>query len=259
MTEPALSVERYSIRLGDRELLRDLTFSIPAGDWTAIIGPNGAGKTTLLKSLLRILRGGRGSIRVAGAPLESYTQFDLARRLAYVPQGEGRSAPFTVREMIEMARYPHLGPLAPMRPEDRAEVDRALQDTGMAAFANRSMDALSGGERQKALLAAALAQQSEILLLDEPTAFLDPAQQADVLAVLGRAHREKGVTIVSVTHDLNEALAHARRVIALREGAVVFDGPSADLTTGDVLRRIYDHDFVIGTHPKTGRPVLFPD
>jgi iron complex transport system ATP-binding protein len=146
-----------------------------------------------------------------------------------------------------------------MRPEDRAEIDRALQDTGMVAFANRSMDALSGGERQKALLAAALAQQSEILLLDEPTAFLDPAQQADVLAVLGRAHREKGVTIVSVTHDLNEALAHARRVIALREGAVVFDGPSADLTTGDVLRRIYDHDFVIGTHPKTGRPVLFPD
>ncbi|HZE98319.1 MAG TPA: ABC transporter ATP-binding protein [Planctomycetota bacterium] len=259
MTEPAVSVERYSLRLGDREVLRDLTFSIPAGDWTALIGPNGAGKTTLLKALLRILRGGRGGIRIAGVPLDSYSQFDLARRLAYVPQGEGRSAPFTVREMVEMARYPHRGPLAPLRPEDRSEIDRALQETGMSGFSSRSMDALSGGERQKALLAAALAQQSEILLLDEPTAFLDPSQQADVLGVLGRAHREKGMTIVAVTHDLNEALTHARRVIALREGAVVFDGPSADLTSGDVLRRIYDHDFVIGTHPKTGRPVLFPE
>lgn len=258
MTEPALVVENFSVRLGPRDVLRNVSFSIAAGEWTAIVGPNGAGKSTLLKSLIRILRG-TGAIRVAGVPLESYRQFELARRLSYVPQGEGRRIPFTVREMVEMGRYPHRGPLAPLRPEDRDVIDAALAAAGMSAFSDRSMDALSGGERQKALLAAALAQDAGILLLDEPTAFLDPSQQTDVLAVLDRIRREKGTTIVAVTHDLNEALAHAQRVIALREGAVVFDGPSSALTAGDALRRIYDHDFVIGVHPKTGQPVLFPD
>jgi iron complex transport system ATP-binding protein len=161
--------------------------------------------------------------------------------------------------MVEMARYPHLGPLAPVRPEDQAAIDTALRETGMGPMADRPMDALSGGERQKALLAAALAQQADILLLDEPTAFLDPSQQSDVLAVLGRVHRDKSVTIVSVTHDLNEALTHADRVIAMRDGAVVFDGSPTALVQDGALKRIYDHEFVIGTHPKTGQPVLFPE
>jgi len=259
MTDPALEVERYSLRIAEREILRDVSFTIARGQWAAIIGPNGAGKTTLLKSLNRLLGGGRGGIRVAGVPLDSYKQIDLARRVSYVPQTEGRSAPFTVREMVEMARYPHLGPLAPVRPEDLAAIEHALKETGMEALADRPMDALSGGERQKALLASALAQEADILLLDEPTAFLDPSQQSDVLAVLDRVHREKSVTIVSVTHDLNEALAHADRVIALRGGAVVFDGTPAALVQDGALKKIYDHEFVIGTHPKTGQPVLFPE
>lgn len=259
MTEPALEVDRFSISLGGKEILRDVTFSILAGERIAIIGPNGAGKTTLLKSLNRILRGGRGKIRIAGRPLESYRQFDLARRIAYVPQAEARPAPFTVRESVEMARYPHLGPLAPVRAQDLAVVDRALEAAGMGPLSNRSLDTLSGGERQKALLAAALAQESEILLLDEPTAFLDPSQQTEILRVLDNVHRERAVTILTVTHDLNEALAHSQRVIALRDGAVVFDGPSASLTQGDSLRSIYQHEFVIGTHPRTGRPVLFSE
>jgi len=259
MTDPALEVSRFSLALGDRDILRDLSFTIAAGERVAIIGPNGAGKTTLLKCLNRILRGGRGSIRVSGHPLDSYRQIDLARRLAYVPQAEGRTAPFTVREVVEMARYPHLGPLASVRSEDRAAVERALDDTGIQSFSDRPLDTLSGGERQKALLAAALAQQSEILLLDEPTAFLDPSQQSDMLRVLDRVHRDRTATILSVTHDLNEALSHSERVIALREGTVLFDGPSGALLQGDVLRRVYQHDFVIGSHPRTGRPVLFPE
>jgi len=259
MTEAALEVSRFSLSLGDREILRDISFTISAGERVAIIGPNGAGKTTLLKCLNRILRGGQGSVRVGGLPLDTYRQIDLARRLAYVPQAEGRTAPFTVREVVEMARYPHLGPLAPVRSEDVAAVDRALEDTGIGPFSGRHLDTLSGGERQKALLAAALAQQSEILLLDEPTAFLDPSQQSDMLRVLGRVHRDRKTTILSVTHDLNEALSHSERVIALREGGVVFDGASGALIQGDTLRRIYHHDFVIGSHPRTGRPVLFPE
>jgi len=259
MIEPALQLTGYSFSLEGREILRDVSFSVAAGERVAVIGPNGAGKSTLLKCLCRILKGGRGQIQVAGRPLESYGQPDLARRLAYVPQVEGKSTSFTVREMVEMARYPHLGPLAPMRNGDAAAVDRALEDTGMRAFAARSMNALSGGERQKALLAAALAQQSEILLLDEPTTFLDPFQQVEILRVLGRVQRDRTSAILSVTHDLNEALAHSERVIALREGALVFDGPASSLTKGDALRRIFEHDFVVGAHPRTGRPVLFSE
>jgi iron complex transport system ATP-binding protein len=259
MTEPALEADHYSFSREGREILRDLSFSVAAGERIALIGPNGAGKTTLLQCFLRILKGGTGSLRVQGSPLESYAQIDLARRLAYVPQGEAWVVPYTVRDVVEMARYPHRGPLAPLAPEDLAAVDRALEDTGMLPFAGRFVGSLSGGERQKALLAAALAQQSDVLLLDEPTAFLDPAQQADVLRVLGRVRRERSATIVSVTHDLNEALAHSDRVIALREGRLAFDGPAAALAEGDSLPRIYEHGFVVGSHPRTGRPVLFSE
>ena len=259
MTEPALQLRGYSFSLGGREILRDLSFSIARGERVAVIGPNGAGKTTLLKCLNRILKGGRGEIRIAGIRLDSFRQFELARRLAYVPQADGRSAPYTVREVVEMARYPHLGPLAPVRAEDVAAVDRALSETGMAALAERPLQTLSGGECQKALLAAALAQESEILLLDEPTAFLDPSQQSDILGVLDRVHRERASTILSVTHDLNEALAHSERVIALREGSLVFDGPALALAEGDHLQRVYQHPFVVGAHPRSGRPVLFAE
>lgn len=259
MTEPALRVSGFSFSVRGREILRDLSFSVDPGERVAVIGPNGAGKTTLLRCLNRILKGGRGEIRVAGLPLGSFRQVDLARRLAYVPQTDGRSAPYSVREMVEMARYPHLGPLAPVRREDAAAIDRALSDTGLTPLSDRSLDTLSGGECQKALLAAALAQESDILLLDEPTAFLDPSQRSELLAVLDRVHRERRPTILSVTHDLNEALASSERVMALREGRLVFDGPAEGLIQGDTLKSIYKHEFVVGVHPRSRRPVLFAE
>jgi iron complex transport system ATP-binding protein len=259
MTELALEMDGYSLRLQGREILRKLSFAVPRGERIALIGPNGAGKTTLLRSFCRLVGGGQGAIRIAGRPLEGYRQADLARRLAYVPQVEGRSAPYTVRELVEMSRYPHLGPLAPIRAIDRAAVDRALLDTGLVSLSERALSTLSGGERQKAMLAAALAQESEILLLDEPSAFLDPAQKAEFQKLLGRVHRERAATILFVTHDLNEALAHSERILALREGSLAFDGPAAALPKGDALRRIYDHDFAIGAHPRLGSPVLFVD
>lgn len=259
MTEWALEVERYSVSLGGREILRNITFSVSPRERVAVIGPNGAGKTTLLKGLCRIQGGGRGRIRLGGLPLERFQQLDLARRLAYVPQAEGGSAPYTVREFVEMARYPHLGPLAPVRGLDRTAIDQALRETGIVSLSSRPLGALSGGERQKALLAAALAQEADILLLDEPTAFLDPPHRREILDVLARLQRDRGTTILSVTHDVNEALAHSDRVLALREGTLVFDGPSAALASGETLRRVYEHDFVVGVHPRSGRPVLFPD
>ncbi len=259
MTNPLLEVTGFSLSIGNRTILQDLSFTVYRGDRVAILGPNGAGKTTLLKCLNRILQGGRGRIQVDGLPLEEYAQIDLARRMAYVPQADGRTAPFTVREFVEMSRYPHLGPLAPIRPEDEAAVDRALKDTGTAALADRPLDVLSGGERQKVFLSAALAQEAEVLLLDEPTAFLDPPRQQELLRTLARLHDERGMTLLFVTHDVNEALAHASRVLALREGAIIFDGPSSALTVGDTLKKVYQHEFVIGPHPRTGQAVVFPE
>ncbi|MBV8879555.1 MAG: ABC transporter ATP-binding protein [Planctomycetaceae bacterium] len=259
MTKPILDVAGFSFAIGGRAILRDLTFSIARGDRAAILGPNGAGKTTLLKCLNRIVRGGRGRIAVDGLPLEDYSQLDLARRVAYVPQADGRSAPFTVREFVEMSRYPHLGPLAPIRPQDSAAVDRALEETGTSGFAERPLEALSGGERQKVSIAAALAQEAELLLLDEPTAFLDPPRRQEILRTLADLHRERGMTLLFVTHDVNEALGQASRVLALREGALVFDGPSGALVEAGTLEKVYGHSFVIGPHPRSGRAVVFPE
>ena len=259
MTSPVLELGGFSLARGGRTVLRDVTFAVGRGERVALLGPNGAGKTTLLQRLNRILSGGTGRIAVDGRPLESYSQRELARRLAYVPQADGRPAPFTVREFVEMARYAHLGPMAPVRTEDRRAVDRALADAEMGPLAERPLDALSGGERQKAWLAAALAQEADVLLLDEPTAFLDPPRQLEILRTLARVHAERGTTMLFVTHDLNEAVAHASRAVALREGAVVYDGPIDGLLEGDRLRAIYAHEFVLGTHPRTGKPVVLPE
>ena len=220
MSDPVLALEDFSLDLGGRAILRSLTFSVRKSERIAIVGPNGAGKTTLLKCLNRIHFRGRGSIRVAGRPLKEYSQDELARRLAYVPQAEGLSVPFTVEEFVLMGRYPHLGPLTSVGQKDREAVRGALEATGTTSFAERSLDTLSGGERQKVFLAAALTQEADILLLDEPAAFLDPAHQVDIYRLLRRIHRERGTTILSVTHDLNTALTHSDRVLALREAVV---------------------------------------
>lgn len=258
MNSPLLELSGVGVRRGTRAILRDVTFSLERGERVALLGPNGAGKTTLLQGLNRILPGVDGRIRVDGRPLAAYSQRELARRMAYVPQADGRPAPFTVREFVGMARYAHLGPMAPVGPEDRRAVERALDDAEVRALADRTLDVLSGGERQKAWMAAALAQEADLLLLDEPTAFLDPPRQAEILRTLARVHDERGTAILFVTHDLNEALAHASRAVALREGAVAYDGPIDGLLRGDVLRTVYDHPFAIGAHPLTGRPVVFP-
>jgi len=258
VSEPLLELAGFSFSIESRAILRDVSFRVADLERVAVIGPNGAGKTTLLKCVVRILRGGRGRIAVDGRPIEEYAQAELARRVAYVPQADARPVPFTVREFVGMARYPHLGPLAPSRPEDERAVARALEDTGTATLADRTMDTLSGGERQKCFLAAGLAQEARLLLLDEPTAFLDPAHKAEILGTLARVHGERGGAVLFVTHDVNEALARAGRVIALREGAVAFDGPGESLTADGTLRAVYAHDFAIGPHPRTGRAVVFP-
>ncbi len=251
-----IEVRNFSFGVGRRQILRDISFKIDQGEFVCLLGPNGAGKTTLIKCLMRIVPSRQGGIRVASRPLETYRQSELARRLAYVPQADGRVTPFTVYELVMMGRYPHLSPFSSVRQEDHRAVNAALELAAAQQFAERSVDSLSGGERQKVFLAAALAQQAEVLLLDEPAAFLDLRHQVEINVLLAQLNREQGQTIVCATHDINSALATAQRIIALRAGAVFYDGPAAELASADLLHQLYDHDFSITEHPQTGRPVV---
>jgi iron complex transport system ATP-binding protein len=256
-SHPLLRIEELSVRLGGTPVLTDVSFTVAAGEYVVIVGPNGAGKTTLLRCLVRILRG-EGSIELEGRPLESYRQRDLARLVAYVPQVGNWAAPYTVGQFVAMGRYPHLSPFSSLSPDDHRAVREALDRTHTADFADRMLETLSGGERQQVGIAAALAQGARLLLLDEPTTFLDYRHQAEVLSLLREANRETGVTILAVTHDLNHAALEADRAVALREGRVLFCGTARDLMQRDVLRRVYATDLLLIDHPAASVSIVVP-
>lgn len=253
-----IQIRNFSFRLGKKEILRDLSFAVHEGECLSIVGPNGAGKTTLLKCLDRIFTGGTGRIDIFGHPLESYRQKDLARRISYVPQADGRVFPFTVGQFVVMGRYPYLNPFSSIGKEDRQAVQEALELTDTAQFADRLLDTLSGGERQKVYIAAALAQRADILLLDEPTTFLDYRHEIEIRSLLARANRESGVTIVSVTHDVNRAVLDSNRIVAIRDGSLVFCGTPHEIMKPDVLRQIYGTSFLLVKHPTTDFSVIVP-
>ncbi len=259
MNAPALAITDLHVCAGGRAILDGITFTAAEGEHISIVGPNGAGKSTLLKCLIRVCRPASGSILVFGKDLRAHAPKDLARLVAYVPQGDRSRAPFTVGEFVMMGRYPYLRAFSPPARTDREAVERALADTGMAAFAARSMRTLSGGECQKAFMAAALAQEPRILLLDEPTTFLDPGCQDEVAHLLVRIRRERGVTIAAVTHDINAATLASTRIIALAAGAVAFAGPARAFMDNAVLTRVYGREFLFAVHPRTGAPLVVPE
>lgn len=256
---PVLEIRDLSFRVGTKEILRNVSFTVRQGEYLSVVGPNGAGKTTLLKCIDRLLPGGEEAIRVFGRPLCQYTQRELARRISYVPQGDGRIFAFTVEEFVLMGRYPYLTPFSSVDAAGRQAVSRALEVTGTRPFAARRLETLSGGERQKVYLAAALAQEADILLLDEPTTYLDYRHQAEIRDLLAEINRTSGVTIVAVTHDVNRAALDSHRIVALREGQVVFTGLPCEIMQHDVLEAIYGTSFLLAAHPQAGLPVVLPE
>lgn len=255
---PLIHIRNYSFAINGIDILDDIILDVGEGEFLAIIGPNGAGKTTLIKCLVRINTGGTGDISLDGKPLESFRQKELARLAGYVPQSDGRSLPFTVEEFVLMGRYPYLGPLSPPGKEDELAARGALELTGTARLAGRFLDTLSGGERQSVLIAAALAQGSRILLLDEPTTFLDPKHVADIHRILRRVNRERKMTVVMVTHDINGAALLSDRIAVLKAGRVAFTGPPESVMCNEVLERIYEKPFLFVAHPVTGRRLIVP-
>ena len=249
----------YSFSVGGKRILAGVSLKVAAGEFLSIIGPNGAGKTTLLKCLVRINTGGSGGIFLEGSPLASFTQRALARLVGYVPQSDGRSLPFTAEEFVRMSRYPHHGPFQAWAPDDDRAVKEAFELTGTGRLAGRLLDTLSGGERQTVLIAAALAQETPILLLDEPTAFLDPRHVAEIHCILRRINRRRGVTVVTVTHDINGAALLSDRIVILKDGGVAFADTPREVMRGEVLSRIYEKSFLFVAHPETGLPLIVPE
>jgi iron complex transport system ATP-binding protein len=258
VSAPVLEVRDLGLTVEGRALLQGVSFALEPGQALAVVGPNGAGKTTLLRCLLHIHERWTGQIRVGGQPLRELRPRQRARDLSYVPQLDGRSLPFRVRELVSMARYAYQEPFAGQSPADRRAVDHALEITGLAPLAGRSMATLSGGERQQAFIAAALAQSAGVLLLDEPTAFLDYRHQVRVHAILASIRQETRTTICIVTHDLNEAAAVADQALALRDGRVVFAGGCDDLLDPAVLRDIYGVEFALVERGAGLPPIVAP-
>jgi iron complex transport system ATP-binding protein len=220
-------------------VLRALDLEIKEGEVVALAGPNGSGKSTLLRVLGRVLRPRGGAVLLDGRELAEWSTRDVARRLALLPQGPTLSNDMTALELVWLGRSPHQGLLGLPNREDRDAVDVAIRETGISPLTDRAMSSLSGGERQRVWLAMALAQEPRVLLLDEPTTFLDLNHQLEVLDLVHYLNREHGLTVVMVLHDLNQAVRYAGRVVVLREGKIYGDGPPAEVVTPRTLREVF--------------------
>jgi ABC-type cobalamin/Fe3+-siderophores transport system ATPase subunit len=258
-TNVVLEARKFSCHIGGKAILRDVSLQIRRGEYISIVGPNGAGKTTLLRAFDRMMTGSvSGELDICAISWRDWKQADLAKLAAFIPQADSRAMPFTVEDFLLMCRYPYTSPFATVRASDRKVIREAMVGTGTTDFAQRRLDTLSSGERQKVYVAAALAQGAHIWLLDEPTTFLDYHHQAEILSLVALANKEFDVTVVAVTHDLNHAALESDRIIALREGEVAFYGTPNLMMKPDVLQRIYGSPFLLVDHPTSGMPMIVP-
>jgi iron complex transport system ATP-binding protein len=232
---PLIEARQIAVSLDGTPILRDISFALRAGEIVGLIGPNGAGKTTLLKALGGLIPHGAGSLKLEGRPLDSLSPREVARRVAYVPQGTVTDFAFTVREIVLMGRSPHLGRFQIEQASDRRIAAEAMRRMRIEHLAERFINTLSGGERQRAFIARALAQQPRVLLLDEPTANLDVKHQLDVLELAVELAQHEGLGIVAAIHDLNLAAHYCDRLVLLHEGRrIADDTPEAVLTPANL-------------------------
>ncbi|MGL5114708.1 MAG: ABC transporter ATP-binding protein [Beijerinckiaceae bacterium] len=234
----ALSLTRVGVRIGGRAILNEVSLSLASGRLVALLGPNGAGKTTLLRAAAGLIRSG-GDISILGKPLSGVSRAARARMIAYLPQGHQSWWPLTAREIVALGRHPH-GMADPARLEGAhlLAVDRAMERTGTARFADRRIETLSGGERARVMLARVLAVEAPVLLADEPTAALDPRHQLEVMADL-KAESRHGALVVAVTHDIGLAARMADEIVLMQDGAVVAHGVPPDVLTDRALADVY--------------------
>lgn len=253
-----LFTEQLDIAYDDRLIVKGLNLSIPAGKITALVGSNGSGKSTILKAMARIMKPKGGQVFLDGKSIHLQTTKEVAKQLAILPQNPTAPDGLTVSELVSYGRFPHQKGFGSLNKDDKAVIRWAIEVTGMGDFADRPVDQLSGGQRQRAWIAMALAQQTDILFLDEPTTFLDMAHQLEVLKLLQKLNAEEGRTIVMVVHDLNHATRYAQHMVAIRHGQVVSEGAPDEVVTQEVLREVFGIEADIVPDPRTGVPLCLP-
>lgn len=255
-----VEVEKLSLHRSGTIVLHHVSLQVEEGAFYMIIGPNGAGKTTLLKAMAGLLRPQSGAISILAKELTSYSSRALAQVLAMVPQHVALDFPFSVAETVLMGRSPHLGLLALEGKDDHELAQQAMAFTDVAHLAQRRLDEVSGGERQRVTIARAICQQPKIILLDEPTASLDPAHQLKIMDLLARL-RGQGVTVIMVSHDLNLAGSYATHLLLLKEGRVVQVGTPQQVLSQEVLCESYGCSLLVDENPISGRPriTLMPE
>lgn len=256
-TSPVLQLKEVSAGYGDAPLLQRLSLSIAPGSFTAVVGANGSGKSTLLRVLCGILAPRCGAVLLDGSALRSMRRKAVARRIAYLPQDPQAPDLITVGDLVSRGRYPYQSLLRPAGQDDARAIAHALRITELTALASRPLQSLSGGQRQRAWLALVLAQDTEVLLLDEPTSFLDLQYQLELMELCASLHRS-GRTIITVLHDLNLAFRYAPRIIMMKQGRVVAHACAQQAVTPQNLRDVFHVDCRVMIDPLKGTPMLLP-
>ena len=254
----AIQAEHISLGYGGETIIEDLSIRIPAGSFCSVIGPNGCGKSTLVKGLSGNLRLRSGSVRIGDRKLCSFSPRELARKLAYVAQSPHIPDQFSVRELVSHGRFPHLGWMGRMGVHDHEVVEWAMEQTGIGMLAGRDLTQVSGGERQRAWLALALAQEAEILLMDEPTTYLDIAHQFQTLEMVDSLQKETGRTVLMVLHDLNQAARYSDLIFVMQEGRLAAQGPPKEVMTEQMLSEVFSIETRVMQDELHGCPFFIP-
>lgn len=257
-TPIALTTRKLSLAYDNHLIIQGLDLAINQGEITTLVGPNGCGKSTLLRGMARLLKPQGGTVYLEGEAIAHLPTKALAKRLGILPQSPPAPEGLTVKELVAQGRYPHQNWLQQWSKQDELKVEEAIATTDLHQFAHRPLDSLSGGQRQRAWIAMALAQDTEILLLDEPTTYLDLAHQIEVLDLLHWLNRKAGRTIVMVLHDLNLACRYSDRLIALRDGKLLAQGRPQAIITEELVRQVFGLESRIIGDPVTGTPLCVP-
>ncbi|MBO8189874.1 ABC transporter ATP-binding protein [Streptomyces sp. DW4-2] len=256
--EPRLTGHGLTLAYDQRTIARELDVAVPDRSFTVVVGPNACGKSTLLRALSRMLKPAEGQVLLDGGDIAGMPAKALARTLGLLPQSSTAPEGITVADLVARGRYPHQGLLRQWSRDDEQVVAESMAATGVEGLGDRFVDELSGGQRQRVWIAMALAQQTPLLLLDEPTTYLDIAHQIEILDLCARLHEEEGRTLVAVLHDLNHAARYATHLIAMREGRIVAQGEPGEVVTAELVEEVFGMPCRVIDDPETGTPLVVP-